>query len=147
MLNLLSKTFALVVLLSAALISHSLSAFGNCPGDEYNDSQNHRCLYGTCDANCSKGYKPVLDGRVGICMYCEKGYVHSQTEKTCVQGIPEGSYTKTCDQIKYDAQSDVLQASCKNKIGKSIPASLNDAWECFGYIENNDGLLMCRKTK
>jgi CVNH domain len=57
-------------------------------------------------------------------------------------GIPYGSYSQTCQNIRINGDS--LQASCQKKNGKWRNTSLGNYRSCRGEIQNDNGKLRCR---
>jgi hypothetical protein len=57
-------------------------------------------------------------------------------------GIPGGSYSQTCQNIRVSGNT--LQASCQKKNGKWKNTSLGNYRQCRGQIENDNGKLRCR---
>jgi len=57
------------------------------------------------------------------------------------QGIPPGSYTRSCSNIAV--QGDTLLASCRRADGGEDRSALAGFRRCAGDIGNNNGVLQC----
>ncbi|MBL0942181.1 MAG: hypothetical protein IBJ00_05610 [Alphaproteobacteria bacterium] len=78
-------------------------AFFNCPGTDYNDQGNKRCLYGAKNSKCEprekedsklepkEKYNVILDSRADLCMYCQPGTSFNPTQKACTENTPQPS--------------------------------------------------------
>ncbi|PWC54736.1 CVNH domain-containing protein [Azospirillum sp. TSO22-1] len=57
------------------------------------------------------------------------------------QGVPDGSYLETCDNVRM--RGDTLSATCATRNGRAVQSSLRNAMDCSGGIENINGRLAC----
>ncbi len=59
--------------------------------------------------------------------------------------IPEGSYRRTCTDIRYERGT--LRAQCQDRRGRYRRTRLEDVRRCRGDIENDNGELRCRRRR
>jgi hypothetical protein len=57
------------------------------------------------------------------------------------QGLPQGSYQRSCEQIHWAGTT--LVAECKQADGRKTGTGLANANKCVGDIGNNNGQLQC----
>lgn len=58
-------------------------------------------------------------------------------------GLPAGSYVKSCDKCSVNVKDDALSCTCKKSDGASNPTVLRDVSKCKKEINNCNGSLTC----
>ncbi|HEX4303476.1 MAG TPA: CVNH domain-containing protein [Rhizomicrobium sp.] len=60
-------------------------------------------------------------------------------------GGPSGSYERSCTNIRMDGYT--LKATCQRRDGSWRWTWLDDAYDCDGRIDNNNGQLVCGRGR
>ena len=114
------------------------------PGPYQQTCQNFQVNGETLTANCKNNAGqwvtsslPNLNRCVGDILDAN-GSVHCSTEAA----LPVGPYAELCQAIYINAGT--VYASCKNRGGQWVSASLANASQCLWGLDDDNGLLTCR---
>ena len=110
-----------------------LNDYQRCRGEIQNLNGNLQCTGG------NSGYGQGSYGRDGD---RDRDHDGDRDRGYGRNGIPNGSYSQTCQNIRVSGNT--LQASCQKKNGKWKNTSLGNYQQCRGQIENDNGKLRCR---
>lgn len=136
--------FAATMVLSSAALDNPTGSYqqscksirmrGDTLSAKCKNTAGHWVRTSLSDADRCTGDITNIDGQLSC-----GGYGHP--ERDADRGLPQGSYTQTCNRVHIEGNS--LRAVCQNSNGQFQDTSLDDFQRCTGDITNVEGQLKC----
>ena len=141
------KFYAVLVAAVAAIapLCASPASAQSLPGGSYVKSCDEISFRGEMlTASCEARDGATVKSRLSAPETCDNGVMNDNGQLRCERENPNGSYTKTCRDIRSGPRS--VSATCKDREGRwGELTRYYEPWSCNGWIGNDDGELVCER--